>query len=281
MSAYLEKSLKYFFAKSTTINDSPRATASDALTGTDYMAAFGLADSKAGIGFDLFLAKHGVSSPEQSVESLYQYALTQASQYSSIAKLSTDIKRGVLQTLAMFAFQDYSRSAASVRPCECCSGQGFIDAEVFTTKTHTPWVAREIAHASVQFGLKVIPSSYEVQRQHREKARVLCHECKGKKVISNACRCHGKGKVIDRQKTELQGVPVESECCKCNGLGYSRLKFSAVLAGLKAITPDIGKSTAYEQFKPFYEMLIIKCFKEEAIADDMLRKVMKGENIAA
>lgn len=35
----LENTLKYHFAKSTMISDSPRATASDSLTGTDIMAA--------------------------------------------------------------------------------------------------------------------------------------------------------------------------------------------------------------------------------------------------
>lgn len=35
----LENTLKYHFAKSTMISDSPRATASNSLTGTDIMAA--------------------------------------------------------------------------------------------------------------------------------------------------------------------------------------------------------------------------------------------------
>lgn len=38
----LENTVKYHFAKSTLISDSPRATASDSLTGTDIMAAMGM-----------------------------------------------------------------------------------------------------------------------------------------------------------------------------------------------------------------------------------------------
>lgn len=38
----LENTVKYHFAKSTLISDSPRATGSDSLTGTDVMAAMGM-----------------------------------------------------------------------------------------------------------------------------------------------------------------------------------------------------------------------------------------------
>jgi len=37
-----EATVKYNFSKSTQISDSPRATASDALTGIDQMAAMGM-----------------------------------------------------------------------------------------------------------------------------------------------------------------------------------------------------------------------------------------------
>lgn len=36
----LENTVKYHFAKSTLISDSPRATGSDSLTGTDVMAVW-------------------------------------------------------------------------------------------------------------------------------------------------------------------------------------------------------------------------------------------------
>lgn len=43
----LENTVKYHFAKSTLISDSPRATASDSLTGTDIMAAMGMTQERA------------------------------------------------------------------------------------------------------------------------------------------------------------------------------------------------------------------------------------------
>lgn len=278
-----ESALKYFFAKTSTISDSPRATASDALTGTDIMAAFGLADSKAGFGFDLFMAKHGISGPDRAVESLYQFSLTQVGKSQSIANLAEDTKHIVLQTLATFAFQDYSRSAASVRPCDCCNGKGFIDTEVFTTKVHTPFPAREIVKMSLQMEVKGFkPSEYDVHRELREKVKVLCQTCKGKKVLSNACRCHGKGKVLDKDATEKQGgIPAYKDCDKCDARGYSRLKFSAVMAALNQQESGIGKTFAYDHLQPFMEMLVTQCHKEESLAETMLNMVTKGDGIAA
>ncbi|MGP2731772.1 antitermination protein [Serratia bockelmannii] len=270
----LEQALKYFFAKTSTISDSPRATASDALTGTDIMAAFGLADSKAGFGFDLFLAKHGISGPELAVESLYQFSLTQVGKSQSIANLAEDTKHIVLQTLATFAFQDYSRSAASVRPCECCNGKGFIDTEVFTTKVHTPFPAREIVKMSLQMEVKGFkPSEYDVHRELREKVKVLCPTCKGKRAISNACRCNGRGKVLDKKLSDKTGIPVTKDCDKCSGRGYARLPAEQVRRALAMEGLEIAETTWRRDYKPFYEQLVTQCHKEESIADSMLAAV--------
>ena len=38
----LENSLKYHFCKSSQLNDSPRSTSSETLTGTDVMAGMGM-----------------------------------------------------------------------------------------------------------------------------------------------------------------------------------------------------------------------------------------------
>lgn len=278
----LESITKHFFAKSTMISDSPRATASDSLTGTDIMAALGLADLKSGFGLELFLAKQGISNPHRAVESLTQYALKESVKYKAISKLDEDIKQSVVQTLARYAFADYARSAASVRECECCKGEGFIAAEVFTTKSHTPFVAQDVMRTAIKWGVKdVIPSEYEVHRDLREKVRLLCKACGGKKVISNACRCHGKGKVLDQEQTELQGVPVMKNCDKCSARGYTRLPAETVRLFICENITEITQPTWSRNFKPFYEMLITKCHQEEDLADSELQKVTKGENIAA
>lgn len=95
-------------------------------------------------------------------------------------------------------------------------------------------------------------------------------------VISNACRCHGKGKVLDKEQTERQGVPVMKDCPRCQTRGYARLKFSTVLDAMKIVAPGIGKTTAYEHIKPFFELLVSECHKQESKTETMLNKVTRG-----
>lgn len=269
----LEAITKYFFAKSTMISDSPRATASESLTGTDWMAALGLADLKSGYGLDLFLAKMGISPPDKAVQCLFNYALSQSSRYRAVAELEEDIKRDLLQILANFAYQDYSRSAASVRTCQCCKGERFIDAEVFTNKVNYP-DGKPPKWAGCTKG--VFPSYWEEIKSKREIVRVLCPECKGKGVISNACRCHGKGKVLDKEKTKLQGIPVMKDCPKCQTRGYARLPAENVRRAICTEVMDLSEPTWRRNFKPLYEALIGQCHKEEAEAEKMLSKVTTG-----
>lgn len=266
----LESITKHFFAKSTMISDSPRATASDSLTGTDIMAALGLADLKSGFGLELFLAKQGISNPHRAVESLTQYALKESIKYKAISKLDEDIKQSVVQTLARYAFADYARSAASVRECECCKGEGFIEADVFTMKSH---YTMQLPQFAKDFGQS--PSDFEVKRKVEETVRLLCKPCGGKGVVSNSCRCNGKGTVVDKEKSEQQGIPVYKTCGKCSGRGYSRLPSSAACAALEEFVCEIPETTWRRNFKPMYEALISKCHAEEGFADAQLHAVTR------
>ncbi|EKN3987254.1 antitermination protein [Yersinia enterocolitica] len=266
----LESITKHFFAKSTMISDSPRATASDSLTGTDIMAALGLADLKSGFGLELFLAKQGISNPHRAVESLTQYALKESVKYKAISKLDEDIKQSVVQTLARYAFADYVRSAASVRECECCKGEGFIEADVFTMKSH---YTMQLPQFAKDFGQS--PSDFEVKRKVEETVRLLCKPCGGKGVVSNSCRCNGKGTVVDKEKSERQGIPVYKTCGKCSGRGYSRLPSSEACAALEEFVGEIPETTWRRNFKPMYESLISKCHAEEGLADTQLHAVTR------
>ncbi len=266
----LESITKHFFAKSTMISDSPRATASDSLTGTDIMAALGLADLKSGFGLELFLAKQGISNPHRAVESLTQYALKESVKYKAISKLDEDIKQSVVQTLARYAFADYARSAASVRECECCKGEGFIEADVFTMKSH---YTMQLPQFAKDFGQS--PSDFEVKRKVEETVRLLCKPCGGKGVVSNSCRCNGKGTVVDKEKSEQQGIPVYKTCGKCSGRGYSRLPSSEACAALEEFVGEIPETTWRRNFKPMYEALISKCHAEEGFADAQLHSVTR------
>ncbi|ECW1333109.1 antitermination protein, partial [Salmonella enterica] len=177
----------------------------------------------------------------------------------------------VLEIMCAFAYQDYARSAASVRRCDCCDGSGFTEVEVFTNKIQYP-DGKPPKWAKVTKG--VFPSYWEEWKSVRESARVLCKACNGKGVISNACRCHGKGMVLDKEKTDKQGAPVMKVCDRCTGRGYARLKFSNVLEGVRTVW-DVKKTTAYDHVQPLFELLVEECHRQESYADSALKSVTK------
>ncbi|MBE1254608.1 antitermination protein [Enterobacter cloacae] len=275
----LENTVKYHFAKSTLISDSPRATASDSLSGTDIMAAMGMTQERAAMGYSAFLGKMGISNNdrERAIELLAQYALTKCDRVAALRKLDAGVKSLVMHRLASFAFEDYSRSAASVKQCDGCNGNGFIDAEVFSMKSHTPAKEKKFMKMSLHMGVEVIrPSDYEVHRQVREVARVLCPKCKGKKVVSCACNdCHGRGKAINQALTEQQGVPVLADCKRCSGRGYERIPSTVAYAAVCQITDVISLDTWKKSVKSFYDQLITKFDIEEAWAEEQLNQITK------
>lgn len=250
----LENTLKFHFAKSTMISDSPRATASDSLTGTDIMAAIGMTQTRAALGFSAFLGKMDISDYDRdlAIRLLTQYAMEQCDKVAALRKLETDIKLKVMQVLATFAFADYSRSAASTRMCDCCHGNKFVEAQVMTMK--------HIGRPNLE--------------ERRETVKVLCHKCKGKGVLTNACQCNGKGVVLDKEKTILQGgVPAYKTCSRCNGRGYARLLPDSVRKYICATLMDIPETTWRRSYRDFFESLVGECIKQEEYANRMLNKV--------
>ncbi|HGA5240298.1 TPA: antitermination protein [Salmonella enterica subsp. houtenae serovar Rough:z4,z23:-] len=250
----LENTLKFHFAKSTMISDSPRATASDSLTGTDIMAAIGMTQTRAALGFSAFLGKMDISEydRDRAIGLLTQHAMEQCDKVAALRKLETDIKLKVMQVLATFAFADYSRSAASTRTCDCCQGNKFVEAQVMTMK--------HIGRPNLE--------------ERRETVKVLCHKCKGKGVLTNACQCNGKGVVLDKEKTILQGgVPAYKTCSRCNGRGYARLLPDSVRKYICATVMDIPETTWRRSYKDFFEGLVGECIKQEEYANRMLNKV--------
>ncbi|HHG9580255.1 TPA: antitermination protein [Citrobacter freundii] len=271
----LENTVKYHFAKSTSISDSPRATASDLLTCTDIMAAMGMTQERAAMGYSAFLGKMGISNNDRdrAIDLLAEYAMTKCDKVAALRKLNFNIKPQVIQVLATFAFEDYSRSASSKKTCGCCNGDGFIDAEVFTNKVTYPdgkppkWV-------KVTKG--VSPSDWEEVKSVREQVRVLCQKCQGKRVISAACNdCHGRGQVVNQDETEKQGVPVMGNCKRCGGRGYERILSTEVHNAICKITDAITLDTWKKSVKPFFDELITKFDIEEAWAEAQLKQITR------
>lgn len=274
----LESTVKYHFAKSTQISDSPRATASDSLTGTDIMAAMGMTQERAAMGYSAFLGKMGISrnDREKAINLLAQYAMTCCDKVAALRKLESDIKPLVMQQLATFAYEDYSRSAASNKTCDCCKGAGFIEADVFSMKTSMAGVDRDIIKKTKEWGFKIIPSQYENRREVREVARVLCQKCKGKGVVSAACNdCHGRGKAVNEKLTKEQGVPVIGNCKRCSGRGYERIPSTEAYTAVCSITEEISLDTWKKSVKPFYDQLITKFDIEESWAESQLKAITR------
>ncbi|HFV0559247.1 TPA: antitermination protein [Escherichia coli] len=258
----LENTVKYHFAKSTLISDSPRATASDSLTGTDIMAAMGMTQERAAMGYSAFLGKMGISNNdrERAIELLAHYALTKCDSVAALRKLDAGVKPRVMRQLATFAFEDYSRSAASVKQCDCCEGHGFIKADVFTNKFRKPEGKMKVA------GMVKV----------KETVKVLCKKCKGAGQVSAACSdCHGRGKAVNQDLTEKQGVPVLADCKRCGGRGYERLPSTEAYAAVCQITDAISVATWEKSVKRFYDQLITKFDIEEAWAESQLRAITR------
>lgn len=265
----LEATVKYHFPKGQNFSGTAPQTSPDTLTGTDYIASMGMAMSRAPLGYSAFMGKVGVSENDvaRAVSLLTEFALQSCDKVAAFRKLDADIKPAVMQTLATYAYMDYCQSASSKKPCKSCNATGFIDAEVFTTKAtmvRLPEWAREVTPTR----------TLEKYRDVKEVQRVLCPECKGKCVVSSACRdCNGRGQALDRKQTELQGVPVYRDCKQCGGRGFEYTPSTVVYRAISEITDAISLDTWKKSGKQFYESLISRLGAEESWANASLNKV--------
>ena len=251
----LEATVKYHFPKGQNFSGTAPQTSPDTLTGTDYIASMGMAMSRAPLGYSAFMGKVGVSENDaaRAVSLLTEFALQSCDKVAAFRKLDADIKSAVMQTLATYAYHDYCRSAASVKPCECCGAMGFIEADVFTMKS---------------------PLSGGHNRNIKETVRLLCKPCKGKGLVSTACRdCNGRGRAVMKAETETQGVPVMGDCKRCGGRGFERIPSTEAHSALCKFTDAISLDTWKKSGKPFFDQLIGKLEIEESWANAALNKV--------
>lgn len=248
----LEALPKYYSPKSPKLSDDAPATASESLTITDVMAAQGMVQSKAPLGFALFLAKVGVQNPDFAIKGLINYAV--ALNNPTLNKLSEETRLQIISCLVNFAFADYSRSAASKACCEHCAGTGFHH------------VLREVVKHS-RYGE---PATIE------EWVKEICQHCNGKGEVSTACRgCKGKGIVLDEKRTRLHGVPVYKVCGRCHGNRFSRLPTTLARRHVQKLVPDLTDYQWYKGYADVIDKLVTKCWQEEAYAEAQLRKVTR------
>lgn len=250
----LESLPKFYSPKSQKYNDETPATGGVALTITDVMAAQGMVQSKASLGFNLFLAKMGIQDPAPAIDGLMNYAL--ALKNPVLMKLSEKARLEILPVLVQFAYADYSRSAASKARCPHCNGLGVLH------------VMRDVVkHPGVK-GVEAKVRYEEVQE--------ICHHCGGKGEVRTACRgCKGKGEVLDEKRTKLHGVPVNKVCGRCNGNRYSRVPTTLARALVKKVVPDLTNYEWYSGYADVINALVMKCWQEETFAEAQLRHVTK------
>lgn len=194
-----------------------------------------------------------------TVEQLTQYALKVTPKL--VAKSAGNKLGYCLVILAKMAFEDYARSAGSVCECSACAGKGLI----YSHKD----VVKYQGKTSIDGTVAIEPWS------EKEKVGELCKTCNGKGKLTYRCRCKGRGKVLDEEQTELQGVPVFKECPRCAGRGYKRKPSSVAYQAIKHIVPELTQPTWSRNWKPFYEKLISKCFLEESGAEVAFNKITK------
>ncbi|WP_313412226.1 antitermination protein Q [Atlantibacter hermannii] len=250
----LESLPKYYSPKSPKLNDEAPATGGDALSITDVMAAQGMVQAEAPLGFNLFLAKMGIQDPQPAIEGLMNYAL--ALKNPVLNKLSDAALAEMARCLAQFAYSDYARSAASSCECDHCNGKGVIR------------IMREVVKHP---GVKGIEATVR-----REEVEELCKHCAGKGKISTACRdCSGRGTAIDKKRSLLHGVPVQKICDRCNGKGYSRLPTTLARARVARLVPDMTDYQWYSGYAEVINKLVTKCWQEETYAELKLREVTR------
>ncbi|TCW07717.1 antitermination protein [Raoultella sp. BIGb0138] len=263
----LEALPKFFSPKSMMPGAVPCGITAETLSITDVMAALGLATSKSAIGIELYLAKAGVLHTDNILAFIYELATQRASRNRALQAMPEQQREAFLLILAQYVFRDYSLSAASRVTCSSCGGAGFIDAEVFTNKVTYPdgkppkWV-------KVTKGIS--PSDWEEVKTIREQVRVICKACNGKGSTKNECRCRGRGEVLDKKKSELQGLPVFKQCPRCSGRGYPRLKDTEVFKAL-----GVTETSWRRNFKLFFDRLVEYCHVEESFAEKILEKVTR------
>ncbi len=98
----LEDLPKYYSPKSPGLTDASASTSKDALSITDVMAAQGMTQNRAEMGFSAFLGKMGISMNDRAraTELLADYALSRCDRVAALRKLPAEIKPVVMRIMA-------------------------------------------------------------------------------------------------------------------------------------------------------------------------------------
>jgi len=135
----LEKTVRFHFPKSSRINDEIRSTSDDTLRSADVIAALGLAQSESGFGLSAFFGKLGLSQDDKNraVTALMKLTRKRLIRSKLVSSLSGRQRARIIYLIALFAYEDYCRSAASPENrCQSCKGRGIVRDVEKIAKTH-------------------------------------------------------------------------------------------------------------------------------------------------
>ena len=140
----LEDLPKYYSPKSPCLTDASASTSKDALSITDVMAAQGMTQNRAEMGFSAFLGKMGISMNDRAraTELLADYALSRCDRVAALRKLPAEIKPVVMRIMASYAFEDYARSAASKNSAPAVTEKNLLKARFLQTRSSIRMVSR-------------------------------------------------------------------------------------------------------------------------------------------
>lgn len=254
----LESAIKHFSPKSMNISPTSRATASDALTGTDVMGAIGMCQSKSPLGISAVLAKSGVSEEDKTKAIILLMAYAKSHAPRLIVKSAGKQLSECLLIMCRLSFEEYTRSAATTHQCTDCCGEGVI---------------RKMASVMVHPGCgeKTAP---KYRDEIKESQCVTCH---GKGVITARCRCNGTGRVRDIEKSKRMGCIIEKECERCSGFGFRRSPGTKAFKVISHLIPDLHVRTWTRNWKPFFDQLVSKLEAEESHADNVFKIVTSSD----
>jgi len=223
----LESVVKYHSPRSIAHFSSPGSLSPGSLSVSDIMAALGMTNKRALLGYTAFCGKMDLSQQDKrhAVSQLTAIGIRESVHYPALRKLDEAERIAVIKIIAGYAFLDYARSPETSVPCHSCNSSGY----------------RNGKRCSKCNG--------------RGNVRAACKDCKG------------RGQSVNRMKTHLQGVPVYQRCKRCAGRGYERISSLVVFRAVCQVTQAISLDTWNKSVKLLLEFLVTELYKEESWAE--------------
>lgn len=207
----------------------------ESLSTAEVMAAAGMTQHRAALGFSAFAGKMNLSKKAGAVAVALLMATAQKESvhYPVLMKLPARECESVLKIIVIYAFLDFARSAATELQCVPCKGTG--------QKKGKP--CKKCAG--------------------KGQVRAACKDCKG------------RGMAVHRLKSHLQGVPVYRHCARCGGRGFERIASTVVYRAIAQVSDAISLDIWNKSLKHLSGYLVTCLEKEVSWAEKQLQLITR------